>query len=422
VAEADDAPRGSEHRGGIRPRLDGPGRERADPWLGARVRAPADASGYPAGVTDTPRPPDGAARPRPPEPAAVRSDAAAQWPGQVPAAGAAAGWQGAAWPGADAGQDADVEDAPPAWASPGEEGLWRLEHPDAPPSDVDPALGDPAPGDPVRETAAGAPADDGWSADASVATGTPAGDVDPFVACRYLVAASGGWRASEAIRDHRCGALDPASPIALEKQRRLCLTGAHASCPTFLAARQERGRALGSVDPAWTPTRPVVRTAPVVVGSPQRDRAFAGLMTPSRLGEVALGVMAVVVVVLLGTRILGGSGAPEASPIGGVGPPAASATETSGPSSAPGSPQAGASSIPPESSGAAPASSEPAAAESAKPSTRPAASPQRTYKVRSGDTLTAIAAKYGTTVAAIMKLNKIKNARSIHSGQILRIP
>jgi LysM repeat protein len=259
--------------------------------------------------------------------------------------------------------------------------------------------------------------------DLAAADAPLASDVDPFAACRYLFAASGGWRASDAIRDHRCAALDPPSPIALEKQRRLCLTGAHAVCPTFLAAREERGRTLGSVDPGWAPARPVVRTAPVVVGSPQRDRAFAGLLMPARLGEVALGVMAIVVVVLLGSRLLGGAGVPEPSPIAAV---AASATPAAsvdaGPSAVARSPGPDESGSPSGSSSSSSASPDASAASSPLSSASPAASPKRTHKVRSGETLSMIAAKYGTTVTALVKLNKIKNPSLIHAGLVLRLP
>ncbi|KAH0788710.1 LysM peptidoglycan-binding domain-containing protein [Histomonas meleagridis] len=45
-----------------------------------------------------------------------------------------------------------------------------------------------------------------------------------------------------------------------------------------------------------------------------------------------------------------------------------------------------------------------------------------TYTVKSGDTLSAIASKYGTTVSAICSLNGISNANLIYVGQVLKIP
>ncbi len=47
---------------------------------------------------------------------------------------------------------------------------------------------------------------------------------------------------------------------------------------------------------------------------------------------------------------------------------------------------------------------------------------QRTHAVRPGDTLTSIAIKYGTTVAAIASLNNITNINNVSIGQLLFIP
>ncbi len=46
----------------------------------------------------------------------------------------------------------------------------------------------------------------------------------------------------------------------------------------------------------------------------------------------------------------------------------------------------------------------------------------RTYTVKSGDTLYAIAIKFNTTVAAIATYNNITNPNSISVGQVLNIP
>jgi lysozyme len=52
----------------------------------------------------------------------------------------------------------------------------------------------------------------------------------------------------------------------------------------------------------------------------------------------------------------------------------------------------------------------------------PTPAPQRTHTVKSGDTLYAIAIKYGTTVAAIASANNITNVNNISVGQVLVIP
>jgi LysM repeat protein len=47
---------------------------------------------------------------------------------------------------------------------------------------------------------------------------------------------------------------------------------------------------------------------------------------------------------------------------------------------------------------------------------------KRTYLVKAGDSLTSIAIKHGTTVAAIASLNNITNINNISIGQLLYIP
>ncbi len=44
-----------------------------------------------------------------------------------------------------------------------------------------------------------------------------------------------------------------------------------------------------------------------------------------------------------------------------------------------------------------------------------------TYTVRSGDSLSAIAARFGTTVSALQSVNNIRNANLIYPGQVLRV-
>ena len=56
------------------------------------------------------------------------------------------------------------------------------------------------------------------------------------------------------------------------------------------------------------------------------------------------------------------------------------------------------------------------------PSEEGSSSTQRTHTVKPGDTLTVIAIKYGTTVAAIASANNITNINNISVGQVLKIP
>lgn len=46
----------------------------------------------------------------------------------------------------------------------------------------------------------------------------------------------------------------------------------------------------------------------------------------------------------------------------------------------------------------------------------------RTYRVRSGDTLGAIASRFGTTVSALVSLNHLPDAGRLSVGQVLLIP
>jgi LysM repeat protein len=46
----------------------------------------------------------------------------------------------------------------------------------------------------------------------------------------------------------------------------------------------------------------------------------------------------------------------------------------------------------------------------------------QTYRVRSGDTLTAIAQRFNTTVRALVRLNDIEDPNEIRAGQELKVP
>lgn len=68
-----------------------------------------------------------------------------------------------------------------------------------------------------------------------------------------------------------------------------------------------------------------------------------------------------------------------------------------------------------------------AAPAAAKPTAKPAAEPAKepeyiTYKIQKGDTLTAIARKYGTTIAKLKEINNIKNVNLIYAGDTIKIP
>src|SRR5262245_13256607 len=229
--------------------------------------------------------------------------------------------------------------------------------------------------------------------------------------CPYLATADGAWRSSSVSRDHRCRAVSPPAPLAADKQRRLCLTGDYPTCATFEAARAARPVAH---DRMPILPRPLARTAPVVL-----DHGRLGVTMPALRADRT--TVQTVLVVLLGlafaaivlARLTSGE-----VPAGAVGSPT---TAASVPPGAGGSVAPAASRKPstaPSGGSAAPAGSGGAAAS-------PAASggeTGQTYKVKAGDTLVGIAAKYGTTAKAIAELNGLKDPASLRTGQVLRIP
>ncbi len=193
-------------------------------------------------------------------------------------------------------------------------------------------------------------------------------------------------------------------PVGLEAQRRLCL-GTPGDCERFrsaAAARRERA--------PFRPIRPIARTAPVVV---ERGRAIGlpHVADGRTLGQVALALVMFLAVVAL---ILARAGRPE---VGGTGPgstlgssPSASPVTSPVPSPTPVS-------TPTPTSGA---TATPTPTRTPRPSATPVAT--RTYRVRAGDTLSSIAAEFGTTVKVLAALNGISDPSLIRTGQVLRIP
>jgi LysM repeat protein len=252
--------------------------------------------------------------------------------------------------------------------------------------------------------------------------GAPAAGLCPFLRSR-----DGAWTSSHASRDLRCWAVHPGAQPAIAKQRALCLRSAHAGCATYVAASaHEPGFPLPAPDAAhiW----PATRTVPVAL-EPVRGHRALPVTAPRSGGQallVGLMVVAFLVLVIARTSVPGAStGAPGAtasgSPVSTSPVAAASAPAVVGvPASAgPAASTAGASPSPAASS-TPPPSARPSASTVAKSS--PAASGSRTYTVRSKDTLSSIAARFHTTVAALATANGITNTRIIRVGQVLVVP
>jgi len=246
---------------------------------------------------------------------------------------------------------------------------------------------------------------------ADPAAGPEAPSVSSLVAglCPYLVAEGGRWRALEPSRDHRCTAAAGADPVPVEIQRRRCLRPEHVTCSAYLAARS-----AVAASPVPAGRRRFVTTTPVVV---ERARRGLGSSTALPTGRaLRIGGVAVVIVALVAFAAarwpFGSAGTVIASPT----PTAAAVT-----ASAPPTPRPSPAATPVPSPTAAPT---PAATRTPRPtrSPKPTAVATRTYTVKSGDTLSGIAARFGVTWQAIAKLNGIKDPRTIRTGMVLKIP
>jgi LysM repeat protein len=251
--------------------------------------------------------------------------------------------------------------------------------------------------------------------DPEVRTSLPAPD-DPEVdrlptrICPYLAAADGTWRSSTVAREHRCGAVSPPAILATEKQRRLCLTPDFAGCATFEAARA--ARPIVHDRPQMLP-RPLARATPMVLDHGRMDITVPAFRTDRSSSQaILIALMGLAFAAILLARFTSGStpaGATDPSPTPAATTHASQTTGSPLPSSLPSTPAVAPS-----------GSTAPAASPRATP--RPTNVSSRTYKVKSGDTLIGIAAKFGTTTKAIAALNGLKNTSSLRIGQVLKIP
>ena len=248
--------------------------------------------------------------------------------------------------------------------------------------------------------------------------------------CPYLTIDGGGWRSAVAEREHRCGAVTPAAPLTLDKQRRLCLTDRHATCATFLAAR---GVEPGMFDDerqivAVGPGRPteldavtrwsIVRTVPVILDH-NRVPVVGALPRGRAAGQLGL---AVLLVAAFAALAIGRFGGPSAPALAGAGPSASPAVSAPIVAAISPSPTSRPTATPAATPTRTPKPSKtPAPTPTVTPSTSPAGGFSTTYKVRSGDTLYGIAIRYHTSVKAIQQLNHLSST-NLHIGQVLKIP
>lgn len=231
--------------------------------------------------------------------------------------------------------------------------------------------------------------------------------------CPYLAAVDEGWRSSTVAREHRCGAVAPPAILAAEKQRRLCLTTDYPTCATFEAARAARPLAHDR-KPALP--RPLARTTPVVLDHGRLAISMPAFRSDRPVGQaILIVVLAIAFAAIVLARVAGvggSSGGSDSSAIPSTPVTASPTPPESSPTSRP--------------TGAAPTGSAAATPErggSSAPSTAaPSTSAAQSYKVKPGDTLIGIAARFGTTPKALAAFNGITDPSSLKIGQSLKIP
>jgi LysM repeat protein len=166
------------------------------------------------------------------------------------------------------------------------------------------------------------------------------------------------------------------------------------------------GGSAASALPLVVGRRQFARTTPVVV---DRGRASFGLPSIGDRRQAGQIGLVILMIAALGAILLARSGEPGPAGLAGASP---------SPIASPG----GLGQVTP--SPVPLASASPLAAASSPPaSPKPSATPKpKTYKVKSGDTLSGIASRFHTTVKAIVAVNALKSPYVIHPGEILKLP
>ena len=236
--------------------------------------------------------------------------------------------------------------------------------------------------------------------------------------CPYLATADGNWRSSSAVREHRCVAVTPPVPLAIEKQRRLCLVAEHVNCATYGAAMAARPPIATRTDAG---RRAIARTTPVILDHGRFDVRLPAVRLDRISGQgLLVGLLGLAFAAILIARPAGDGGAANSPGANATPTPRATTAAAASGGSAPTSPRSEAPVVTARPLGSA-APTVPGQPTSAPASTQPATS-GATYKVKSGDTLSAIAARYATTVKVLMNLNKIADPSKLKVGQVLQLP
>lgn len=208
--------------------------------------------------------------------------------------------------------------------------------------------------------------------------------------------------------EHVCLALDPPGALERTRQVQLCLTEAHLRCERLVAMRGRPGPARGAVgvppDLAFASTRLIMEPEPAwrSLGGGASGRGRRLLVVGGLGVAAALTVAAGSATGLFG----GGTGSPGA----GSATPSPSVVPPVGTSAVPSATPATSATLSPTAS----LPSTPAPAGSVAPT-------PRTYVVQADDSLSLIAARFGTTINAIRTANGL-TTDVINIGQVLIIP
>jgi LysM repeat protein len=216
---------------------------------------------------------------------------------------------------------------------------------------------------------------------------------------------------------HRCHADEPPLPLDRQQQARVCLTVDHERCDRYLAHATRNGglrpARSGMVD-GLVSTRMVLAPDPAWRGIAGRARrAPTGPVLAIGAAGLALGIGGVAVA---GGFVdgLGGQSPGAASSV----PPSPTATQSPSPTPT----------LSPSPSPTATPSPSPTPTATPLSTTAPTAAPppppppQQTYVVQEGDTLAAIAQRFGTSASALQVANGIEDPDEILIGQVLVIP
>lgn len=233
--------------------------------------------------------------------------------------------------------------------------------------------------------------------------------------CPFLATPEGNWRSASPVREHQCMAVSPPVQLAPEKQRRLCLVEGHVSCATYGAALAVRS---GPTQPRVSSARPIARMTPVVLDRGRIEIRIPPLRADRASGQALLvGVLGLAFVAILLARPGGDNGASGPLGAGASASTRPSITTPTNAATIPSPDAPAATGTPAETIAPSLRVPSPSSSANAQPATS-----GTTYRVKSGDTLSAIAARFGTTTRVLIRLNGIVDPSKIKIGQVIRLP